>query len=421
VKIVMVGEAWGRRESEFKHPLVGPSGRELTLEMGISGLAPYMTMLCRSCKRETRFTNPRCEHCQESIWPNEFTLVEHWKQLRGRHEIAVTNVFNAWPPILIRRDNTWIPCKPLIVDGPMWSLEGIYTGEKYLVDRRDCVQNDLGGFFSTVQETEMAPWKASKRVPGTHLKKEYMFHVTNLYNEINALRPTLIIALGNAACWAILGSTKISALRGTVAWSNRLGVKTLPTFHPAAVLRQPVMRVSVIADLRKASREAEFPEIRRPERFITIIDPTDSGLRDGYDWFLRPARAYAVDIETRRGQITMVGFARSASDALVIQFRNENGDPNYWPTSELEFAAWKLAIHGLATATPKIFQNGVYDLSYFIRMGIHVKNVAHDTMLWSHSEFIELPKSLGYLGSIYANEVAWKSMVRHGENLKRDE
>jgi hypothetical protein len=231
--------------------------------------------------------------------------------------------------------------------------------------------------------------------------------------------------MGNAACWAILDQTKITALRGTVNWSSRLNVKTLPVFHPAAVLRQMPMRVSVIADYRKARRESEFPEIRRPERWITILEPDSNscGLAAGHEWFTRPASAYAVDIETRKGQISMVGFARSRDDALVIPFRNETGDPNYWPTEETEFDAWKLVIKGLQTKTPKIFQNGVYELSYFIRMGIHVNNAFHDTMLFHHSEFIELPKSLGFLGSIYCNDVAWKNMVRHGEtnSLKRDE
>ncbi len=382
--IVLTGEAWGRREHDFKHALVGPSGRELTLEMGIAGLAPYMTILCRKCKRETEFIDSRCQHCQEYCWPNEFTLMDHWKRLRQDYQIAVTNVFNEQPP-----------------------------------------DNDLGHFFDTVPETPMPSWKASKKSGGSHLKAAHFHHVQRLWREIADLKPNLVVAMGNAACWALLGQTRITALRGTVSLSNKpltgLEIKTLPAFHPAAVLRQLPMRVSNIADFRKAKREAEFPEIRRPQRWITILDPTSQGLADGYAWFQRPATAYAVDIETRRGQITMVGFARSKDDALVVVFRNEDGT-SHWPTAEMEVAAWKLVISGLQTVTPKIFQNGVYDLSYFIRMGIHVKNANHDTMLWFHSEYIELPKSLGFLGSIFSDEVAWKTMVRHGEaTLKRDE
>src|SRR5579864_1020236 len=97
MKTVLVAEAWGRFEAQFQHALVGPSGRELTLEIGIAGLAPYMTLRCRRCKQETRYTVPRCEHCQEHVWPNEFDLIAHWKRLRNEHQIAVTNVFNTRP------------------------------------------------------------------------------------------------------------------------------------------------------------------------------------------------------------------------------------------------------------------------------------------------------------------------------------
>jgi hypothetical protein len=44
-----------------------------------------------------------------------------------------------------------------------------------------------------------------------------------------------------------------------------------------------------------------------------------------------------------------------------------------------------------------------------------------DTMLLHHSMYPELPKSLGFLGSIYTNEAAWKLMRRDAEELKRDE
>jgi len=41
-------------------------------------------------------------------------------------------------------------------------------------------------------------------------------------------------------------------------------------------------------------------------------------------------------------------------------------------------------------------------------------------MLWHHSEYPELPKSLGYLASLYCDEIAWKVLHQHN-SLKRDE
>lgn len=403
MKIVLCGEAYGQREKTFNHALVGPSGRELTLEMGKAGLAPFMKIRCRKCKDLVSFIgNFHCPNCNEYLAPSEFNLMQHWKEMKALDHIAITNVFNEQPP-----------------------------------------NNDLGYFFGPDRETPMPPWKASKKSPGTHLKGEHYHHIERLYSEISSYKPNLVIAMGNAACWALLDQApKISDMRGYIDWSEKLSVKVLPTYHSAHVLRNNAFRPTCIADYKKANIEAQFPEIRRPERWLNVIDPTPGGIAEGYNWFKKPATAYANDIETFRDQITMVGFSRSPHDALIIVLRDfntdktgkyitevgpaarwngfPNGNINYWPTPELEFDAWKLIQYGLQTPQEKIYQNGVYDCSHFIRMGLHPRNVAHDTMLWFHSWMPEQPKSLGYLGSLFTSDIAWKRM-RNRDSLKRDE
>jgi len=402
VKIVMVGEAWGKSEDQFKHALVGASGRELSLQIGISGLGPYMTLPCRKCKGQSRFMSPRCEFCSEHLWPNEFDLITYWKTFREANHVHVTNVFNCRPP-----------------------------------------GNDVGLFFGTEKQTEMPGWKASKTSGGSHLLAEHFHHLERLWRELAELRPNLIVALGNAACWAILGETRITSLRGTVNWSDRLGLKVLPTFHPAAVLRQWSARPTVLADLRKAKIESEFPEIKRPERYITIPEPSERGLDEIRSWLSDPTiHTLANDIETVRGQISIIGFAKSPTVSLVVPFRDchsksgqivdigaigrftgrNDAGINFWPTCDLETRAWKLCIDVLQSERIQLtFQNGVYDMSYYLRMGIHPRQATNDTMLWHHAEFPELPKSLGFLGSLYSNDIAWKTMNRASDSLKRDE
>ncbi len=428
MKAVLVGEAWGKRESDFQHALVGPSGRELTLELGASGLAPYMNLRCRKCKNITQYITPQCEHCKDFVWPDEFSLMDHWKRLKSDYSIHVTNVFNVKPPDM---------CRTCLGT----SIEWVGNRARCKVCQTFTIRmNYLGYFFSREVETDLPPFRSQEASP--HLKAEHLHHLKRLWRELDDLKPNLIVAMGNTPCWALLGQTKITALRGTVNWSDRLGIKVLPTFHPAAVIRPTghAMRPTVIADYQKAAREMEFPEIRRRERFLTIPAPNASGIEEIREWLRRPAYSYANDIETLRGHISVVGLARSAQDALIIPFRDAHtkngritdigriatdlGFPstsiNFWPTSDLEFEAWKLVRQAEESDVEKIFQNGLYDMSYFIKMGIHPKNPKHDTMLWHHSEFPELPKSLGYLGSIYSNEVSWKQMSRT-ESAKRDE
>jgi uracil-DNA glycosylase len=401
-RAVIVGEAWGKREAQFQHALVGPTGRELSLEMGISGFAPFLTLTCRKCKRITQFITARCEHCHEFIWPTEFDLIPYWKNLRENFSIHVTNVFNEQPP-----------------------------------------GNHIDYFFDRIKETNMPSYKTDN---GSHLKAEHFHHVKRLWRELDELRPNLVMALGNVACWALLGRSGIRALRGAINWTdtelNGLDLKVLPTFHPANVLRPTgrAMRPTVIADWTKAAREVKFNEIRRPERFITIPAPNESGLDEIRRWLARPAWRYGNDIETIRGQISIVGFAREVNDALVVPFRDchskdgkiidvgkiaasigfADGGINFWPDASLEVEAWKLVIQGEESPAEKIGQNFLYDLSYFVRMGIRPKNIKHDTMLWHHALYSEMPKSLGYLGSLYSDDIAWKQMSRQ-DSLKRDE
>ena len=78
----------------------------------------------------------------------------------------------------------------------------------------------------------------------------------------------------------------------------------------------------------------------------------------------------------------------------------------------------------LRNPSVKLFQNGVFDLSYLLRMGFVVNNCQHDTMLLHHALYPELLKGLGFLGSIYTSEPAWKLMRldhREHEELKSDE
>ena len=308
-------------------------------------------------------------------YPSELEMIKHWKNLRENYGIEITNVFNKHPP-----DN---------------NIDVFFTNAK----------DGIGG---------IPPLR-----PGKYLRQDLLPHLELLWDLLNAAKPNLIIAFGNTACWAVLGESKISTIRGTVKTSPKLGLKVLPTYHPAAVLRQWNLRPIVMSDLEKAKREAEFKEIRRIERWVTV-EPT---LAEIEEWINRPAEYYAVDIETSlRRQVSMIGLARSANDALVIPFMDETKDNwSYWPTVEEEMVAWKLANDLLNKPIPKLFQNGVFDLSHLLTVGFRPAMCLDDSMLLHHSLYPEMLKGLGFLGSIYSDEIAWKSMRTRGNNLKRDE
>lgn len=283
------------------------------------------------------------------------------------------------------------------------------------IERKDCFLTNVFAFQPKGNNLETLCLKKTELpkdydlpplTKGKYLDPSYLLEVDRLRIELQSVAPNIIIAVGNTATWALLGKTNISSIRGVVTPGALLSSKVLPTFHPASVLRNWAQRPIVVADLIKAERESHYPEIKRKERFVNI----NSTLEEILEWARRPATAYAVDIETFKGTISCIGFARSSTDAIVINFLDLPRGGNYWPTASDERKAWDLVQELLASPTQKIFQNGLYDLQYLMKMGFKVTDPSADTMLLHHSLYPELNKGLGFLGSLYADEAAWKLM-----------
>jgi uracil-DNA glycosylase len=254
--------------------------------------------------------------------------------------------------------------------------------------------------------------------PGKYLRAEYKAELDRLYAEVDRQRPNLILALGATAGWAFLRSTGISKIRGSTAESPY--GKVLPTFHPAAIMRDWSLRPIVIADLHKAKREAEFPEVRRPPREVWI-EPNLSDIGHFFTNYIWPAPIVSLDIETVGDMITCVGLAPSIDRSIVIPFFDPlKPGKNYWPTSEEERVAWRY-IQAVCERKRTLFQNGMYDIHFLWRtMGIKVLCAEEDTMLLHHALQPEMNKGLGFLGSIYTDEASWK-LMRKSATLKREE
>ena len=72
-----------------------------------------------------------------------------------------------------------------------------------------------------------------------------------LFKQIDAINPKVIVALGTHAAHALLKvDTTISKLRGQVI-DFRGGIKLVPTFHPAYLLRSPDRKRDVWEDMKK--------------------------------------------------------------------------------------------------------------------------------------------------------------------------
>lgn len=73
-----------------------------------------------------------------------------------------------------------------------------------------------------------------------------------LIREISVIRPKVIVVMGNTACQNLLGTkVGITKLRGE--FQDYYGVKVMPTFHPAYLLRDPRKKREVWDDMKMVS------------------------------------------------------------------------------------------------------------------------------------------------------------------------
>lgn len=77
-----------------------------------------------------------------------------------------------------------------------------------------------------------------------------------LRNQVILVKPKIIVLLGSVALKNILGKEYgITASRGN--WIEKKGIKYMPTWHPAALLRDETKKVDFIKDLKLVVEEIE--------------------------------------------------------------------------------------------------------------------------------------------------------------------
>lgn len=83
-------------------------------------------------------------------------------------------------------------------------------------------------------------------------KSEVKACLSYLEEEIEFVKPEVIVTMGNTALQAVTGHSGIGKYRGNECTSKYGGILTVPTYHPAAVLRTPKYMTPFKADLYKA-------------------------------------------------------------------------------------------------------------------------------------------------------------------------
>ncbi len=94
--------------------------------------------------------------------------------------------------------------------------------------------------------TNLLPWRPPRnRDPAG---PEAAMMAPFLFRHIELVRPEVLVLMGKTAVHAVLDtSERITQIRGR--WADWRGIPTLPTFHPAYLLRSPLQKREAWADL----------------------------------------------------------------------------------------------------------------------------------------------------------------------------
>lgn len=240
--------------------------------------------------------------------------------------------------------------------------------------------------------------------------------IKELKDEIELYNPNIIIALGTTALWALTGEKRISDFRGYVLPCTLVnGKKVLATYHSQAVNWEWKLYFQTVLDLRKAFRHSHTPDL--PVSKQVFMPNVDTRAFVSYMEMLIDHPEFdklSVDVETLQpgAHIEELGLSHSPDFGMSI-FLIKGRAPALPERDEL--LIWQTFAR-LVSCKKIIMQNGAYDTGVlWYNNHILIENIWCDTLIAAHICWPELPRDLGFLGSVCLDVKPWKGASKSGE------
>lgn len=232
-----------------------------------------------------------------------------------------------------------------------------------------------------------------------------------LREEIAAIKPNAILALGDLSLRTLTGMSGITKYRGSIL-PSKYGPKVVGTLHPAGLLytgeEQRLAysaRTYIQLDYNRAVEESRTVELNLPQRNILL--PKNS--LDVYRFLQKNSRKSKIvlDLETPKCIPVLLGMAFSKDEAMSIPLLNVYGISI--PDTEM-LEIWKLLANFFEREDLEIIaQNAKFDHEKIIKaLGFRIRRIYYDTMLAEGILNPELQKSLGFMTSWRTREPFYK-------------
>lgn len=269
--------------------------------------------------------------------------------------------------------------------------------------------------------------KRGKNVSLSDFFPGYAEAIEFIWEEIDLIKPKLIITSGEIALNTIVGVQKIHRFRGSILTDVKsLNIPVVPIYSQRDIFALWQRYVITQCDVEKAFSvlKSDYTPFEK-ESHIWICNSI-SHLKDfikrgkikmkrrAYPELGLPNGFLTFDIETKFNMITCVSLCFDGVEACSIAFLKKE-----IPIEELELLWTEVAELMRDPRIPKVNQNVKYDEHGFNILSIPVNNIVGDTMLLSSIIYPELPKGLDFLTSIYTNIPYYKDEGREF-NAKTD-
>jgi|GEM_PF-4771031 len=265
------------------------------------------------------------------------------------------------------------------------------------IDRRKC-------FITNVVACRVTDDKGNNATPPSDIIKTCL---PRLYQELSSLKNVkIVVLLGNVAIKSLLGP-KFNLQKHEGIPVKKDGTIFVPTYHPAAILRDPIKRSVTERTLQRVVHWTNSDPFDWSFSDYKLLFTKDDIIKHIEMLYNEPL--WSCDIETSDILFESVIFTIAfSSDNLTFGFPIRKPDGSlYWSDQDLSQIVDKLKWL-FANDSRKIFHNAMFDLMYLKKeFGIECNNLYADTMVLAHL----LDENMRIYG---LKSLVWKYLGRGG-------
>lgn len=236
-----------------------------------------------------------------------------------------------------------------------------------------------------------------------------------LIREIIDVNPNVVVALGNAALYALTGHSGMKQWRGSLLKCKDIPTqKVIATYHPSSFFYNMANRYYAYMDLARARADSAFPDLRLPKRNL-IIEPSYETAMDFMLECLEQERV-GFDIECHKTrsdgdfqdwEMSCFSLSIQGKGSICVPLLKQ-GYQNYWTLDHETEIMLTLAKILEDPSIIKLGQNLMFDASFMLKKYKLKIWPIHDTMIAMRCICPELYSGLDTLCSIFTREPYYK-------------